>query len=361
MRRIEEDILRVSVSSNCGTTWTSTPIDFTDLKVPTSDGVGFARDADRWETYFDPFDKKLYFSANTAKNFVEAKVPSIFSADASTVTSAADLHPTLLRQLPAATPPFVMTTALDEAATLPSGGTGRWVHFATLRCNGSALLEVATPFGLRTYDLQDSSDPSTLCETVPLGGTLAPNLWHGPSLVGTASWPPRFYAAYTGKGATNGTEIVNVVEVTLRSAQQYNAPPIIRRLNAVDFSSTSKHALFPQLIRVDNAGGSDLTLDTPIVLRYTLWDRSTNVEEHARVVYSGFADAQTQDINLATWSVATACGGGGCFPGDYRYGTFHRKNNRTLTFFTPWTGQSSTAGVGGVFGQGATIDVVPRN
>jgi hypothetical protein len=252
-----------------------------------------------------------------------------------------------------------MTSALDEAATLPSGGTGRWVHFATLRCNGGALLDVATPFGLRIYDLQDPNDPTTLCETVPLGGDLSMSLWHGPSVVGTASWPPRFYAAYTGRGAT-GTEIINVVEVTLRSAQQYNAAPIIRRLASVDFSSSNKQALFPQLIRADNAGGSDLTVDTPIVLRYSLWDGSTNMDEHARVVYSGLADAQARDISLATWSVVTACGAGiGCFPGDYRYGTFDRKTNGTLTFFTPWSGQSSFGG--GVFGQGATIDIAPRN
>jgi hypothetical protein len=322
--------------------------------------VGFARDPDRWETYFDPFDKKIYFSANTAKNFNEAKIGSIFSADARAVTSAADLHPTFLRQDPISTPPFVMTSALDEAATLPSGATGRWVHFATLRCNAAALLDVETPFGLKIYDLRDPNDPTTLCDTFPLGGTLAPNLWHGPSVVGTASWPPRFYAAYTGRGAT-GTEIINVVEVTLRSAEQYNAPPIIRRLGTVDFSASGKHALFPQLIRVDSAGGSDLTVDTPIVLRYTLWDRSTNVEEHARAVYSGLAAAQTTDISLATWSVVTACGAGnGCFPGDYRYGTFDRKTNGTLTFFTPWSGQSSFGGFG-VFGQGATIDIAPRN
>ena len=85
------------------------------------------------------------------------------------------------------------------------------------------------------------------------------------------------------------------------------------------------------------------------------------MDEHARVVYSGLADAQTRDISLATWSVVTACGAGiGCFPGDYRYGTFDRKTNGTLTFFTPWTGQSSFGG-GGVFAHGATIDIAPRN
>jgi hypothetical protein len=379
LKRVEEGVLNLNVSHDCGAHWTATPLDFFDLGVQVSPPPVTARDFDRPEFYYDPFDQMLYISSVVGKGPGTGPTGlAIFSSPAANLTSASQLHFSLLRNDPrvepnatdATIPPRVMTTTLDEAAISASGSQTRRVDLATFRCAGNIpRLDVDTAFGVKTFDLTDGTDKTTLCENVPLGGDLAPNLWHGPSIVGTASWPPRLYIAYTGRNASN-MEIINLYVVTLRSAQNYAATPIITRLATIDRSDIDKHVLFPQLIRADGAGGSDPTRDSPLVLRYASWDAGDldTVEELEQGLYSGML-APVHVI--ATWKVSAAMGNtpgsicplpgttDRCFTGDYRYGTFYRKQSGALTFFTPWTGQSSTSGTTGIYAQGATMTITP--
>jgi len=150
----------------------------------------------------------------------------------------------------------------------------------------------------------------------------------------------------------------------LRSTQGYSATAIqasaVREL-FLDRSTSNQDFIFPQLIGVDGLAGSDSLVDTPILLRYALLSSDGAMKEQAQAIYSGLV-GPTIDISTwvpaAAWSFTAACGGS-CFNGDYRYGTFFRKATGALTFFIPWSGQSSVMGQVGIFAQGATLDVVP--
>ena len=117
------------------------------------------------------------------------------------------------------------------------------------------------------------------------------------------------------------------------------------------------HLVFPQLIPVDGVAGSDGQLDTPVVLRYAVLS-GDNVNEQARVLYSGL---NGNTILLGNSSVSAMFPGGctgSCFQGDYRYGAFFEKEGSTLRYFTPWTGEVD--GTAGIHAIGATVDVVPQ-
>ena len=132
--------------------------------------------------------------------------------------------------------------------------------------------------------------------------------------------------------------------------------------------------MYPQLVHADNVGGSDMRVDTPMILRYSVWTGGDTVQESASPVYSGLLGPE---LRLANWSVTTATGQSaaecakaddkgnvaGCFAGDYKYGGFYRKNGTTLRFFTPWSGASTapTDGgvIGGFFAHGGIIDISP--
>jgi len=258
--------------------------------------------------------------------------------------------------------PEVMTTVLDERARLVSGSVGRWVHFATARCPagaGHARVLFVPPSGTpQEIALDSSSDPTTECHNGFIPRT---NMAYGPSIVGISSSPPRLYVAYGGTSQFNKA-MINVWAITLFSANGYAGPHTVERIATL--YDASHHYFFPQLIRADGQAGSDLTVDTPVILRYTTWNGADTYEERAIPIYSGLAGDSKL---LAMWSLTTACGPPqdgsppSCFIGDYRYGSFVEKVNGKLTFFTPWTGQWSSGSTPplGVFGNGATIDVTP--
>jgi hypothetical protein len=155
--------------------------------------------------------------------------------------------------------------------------------------------------------------------------------------------------------------VINLYAVTLRSANQYTNP-IITRIAQIDLSSQSKHVFFPQLIRPDNAGNSDLTLDSPIILRYASVDTTDKdtVEEWEQGLYSGMLGPPQ---SLGKSSIKGACpdaANTGCFPGDYRYGTFASKSGGKLTFFTAYSGQAPLGDEGGTVPIGTTTVVTPR-
>jgi len=372
--RLEEDAFGVRVSHDCGATWTATAVD------PFAMGItGPARDIDRWETYYDPFDSKLYISSTTRVGPGDDTNTRlvVLTTPAFGLTNANQLRFRVLKDQVFDGFPMVISTALDQTALLPSG-TGRSVLFATFRCKGpDPVFDVDTPFSTppKELSLATMADPSTQCQEVvkTTGGRMPFSGHHaGPSIVGTASSPPRFYVAYSGI-SKSGFEIVNVYAITLRSANGYQAPPDVTRVLVVDRSANGQDAIWPQLIRADGAGGADLTLDTPVVLRYALVGGDT-VTEQAVALYSGLAGPAQ---SLTTWSIAATysksaakCAAStqdkdNCFAGDYRYGSFYRKtSNGRLDFFVPWSGQATKAGSGGttppgVFTTAATLTIIP--
>ena len=408
--REEARVTAARMSTDCGATWTAGPIDQTTLGLPKD------KDRDRVEAYFDPFDKKLYVSERTSPDVF---ADTVFVAPTTGIMNASDLAFVIFDHFVAgALVPRPMTTALDDSGLFSDGSHRRWVHFMTAHCQGSygtldelrnarPLLDVQTPLGMRTFDLSTAGDSTTLCGNLVLGPdhtdskALFRFLHHGPSLIGISSSPPRALVAYLGiksvtsGGVTTEHQIMNVCEVTIRTTGQYGGP--IRSCTAdancgagsvcngaecsqpptgaiscrqIDFSGMGQDVLFPQLIRADGQSGSDLTIDTPVILRYSLWSglvtdasgtNSGTVTERALVINSGLW-GPTLDISPTPWKVDTACTTkNDCFVGDYRYGAFEQKAaNGRLTFFLPWTGQGTAPGVGtGVFPEAKTIDITP--
>jgi hypothetical protein len=368
----------VRMSTNCGGTWTAGPFDAFRLGHPVTNHT-----IDRPEIHADPFDNRLYVAGNvfdaTGFENVTVALQSVYSASTNGVTSASSLvflpvHPAE----PRSTGFNVMTTVLDERARLNTSPVtyGRYVHLATFGCAGGGrpILEVDTPYGRRKWDLAtDASgipdaDPSTLCEQVNKGTNGMPFAGGhmGPSIAGVSSVPPRVRVAY---GAVNaaGSQIVNVYSVTWRSAGGYAQAqrPVIVREHKLEPGGPGAHLAFPQLISPDHLAGSDLRIDTPMVLRYTEIVGDV-VRERARVLYSGVAGPP---LTLAQWSVSATFPGidcddparaltGECFVGDYRYGSFFEKANGNLKFFTPWTGESPSGNPFPV-AHGATVTVTP--
>jgi hypothetical protein len=357
MRRLEEGTLGVRMTSDCrpNATWTTGQFD------PALLGEEKAGN-DRLESYFDPFDKKLYVSeAFAATGHCGTDKNIVYAASTTGVTDAKNFSFQRVLSTPNGTPQ-VMTTVLDERARLASGSVGRWVHFATARCpEGAGHVNVlfVPPSGTpQEITLDNDSDPTTQCHN---GFILHTNKAYGPSIVGISSSPPRLYVAYGGTSQF-GKALINVWAVTLMSFNGYAGPHVVERV-ATLFDASHDY-FFPQLIRADGQAGSNLTIDTPVILRYTTWDGNDTYEERAIPLYSGLPGASKL---LATWSQTTACGppvdGGppSCFIGDYRYGSFVEKSNAKLTFFTPWSGQWSSGSTPppGVFPNAATIDVQP--
>jgi hypothetical protein len=361
LTRPDAGILGVRMSTDCGTNWTAGPFDPYALGV-----AGPGRAVDRPEIYADPFDNKLYVATSTFSGTGTDK-QVIFSAPTNGVTSASNFAYTRVREEPRDSSLVAVTTVLDEKARLTNTNPptyGRYVYLASVRCSGPAKIDIETPVGRKSWDISDPSDPSTNCNDISQGQNGMPfyNIHFGPSIVGVSSAPPRFRVAYTGVNAS-GFEIINVYSVTLRSTQGYDVKPTIVRELVVDKTAQAQYALWPQLIAPDHLAGSDLRTDTPVILRYGAWGGDT-VSEEAVAIYSGMI-APTK--TLTTWSIsAVAQAGDGlcpstslCFAGDYRYGAFYQKVSNVLTYFTPWTGQSSTAGVKLIHGQGAMMDVTP--
>jgi hypothetical protein len=358
LQREEARVIGLRMSSDCGSTWTTGDLDQAVL-------LPGHQDRDRPEVYFDPFDKKVYLAERT--NLPQPTANSIFVANTNGVTNAGNFSFSVARNTTADLGfPLVMTTVLDEQALLANGTHGRWVHLVSARCSGNqVLLDVETPFGRRSFNLVDGSDGATVCNDLGQGGSRMPffGLHYGPSIAGTSSSPPRVTVAYTGLNSA-GFLIINLVSVALLSTNQYAGPPTITRAK-IDESSTNRDLLWPQLIRPDNLAGSDLLIDTPVILRYASWN-SDIVQEKAIAIYSGL---QGPKITIAAWSVSTAFGqsaaqcataGSFCFAGDYRYGSFIDKTNGSLNFFTPWSGHSTLSpGTPGIYAQGATIQIVP--
>jgi hypothetical protein len=177
--------------------------------------------------------------------------------------------------------------------------------------------------------------------------------------------------AYTGIDAS-GLEIINLYSVSIRTGPGpsglYDDPQIEKVLT---LSLPGNHFAFPQLIAVDHLAGSDLQLDSPVLLRFTQVTNNLandTVIEWVLPFYSGTFGAAVQ---MASWSRSATFPGTNCstadatviecFAGDYRYGAFYQKLAAagSLRFFTPWTGESPTMGVTGPRAQGAFVDVIP--
>jgi hypothetical protein len=343
--RAEAGGFGVRMSTDCGSTWTAGVVDPFARGMP-----GPARGTDRHEIHYDPFDRKLYlsFSAFRGSGVFDGAVQTILKASTEGITDASQLTFQEVRPPdPRDAGPVVMATVVDERARLNTSPVthGTRVHLASFRCAGSVpTIEFETTYGRSdSWNIaQGDPDPSALCTMVPKGTNGMPfdGIHYGPSIVGVSSAPPRFRVAYSGTSAS-GYEILNVYSVTLRSAQGYDVRPDIVRELVVDASATGGHVIFPQLIAPDHFGGSDLFVDTPVVLRYTTVTGDA-VREDVRVLYSGLSSLPR---TLGSWSVSATFPGAtpcttrrGCFAGDYRYGAFYKKSAGVLTFFTPWAG-----------------------
>ncbi len=372
LTRLEANAFGVRVTHDCGASWTATAVDPSVMGL-----AGPARDIDRWETYYDPFDAKLYIASSTHPGPGQG-VPgvsrlAILGSPASGLTRADQLNFASMSDQDFDALPYVITTALDEQAST-TGGTGRVVFLASFRCKGGEpTLRFVTPFNVTKEFSLATSDSTTRCgEISKTDGGRMPffGIHGGPSIVGTASSPPRFYVAYTGI-SSSGFEIVNVYAITLRSANNYLGAPDVKRILTVDLSAAGLDALWPQLIRTDSAAGSDLTVDTPVVLRYSLVGGDA-VSERAVALYSGLVGPTK---NMFGWSIlgtygqtATKCATDAnttCFAGDYRYGSFFQKtSDGKLAFFVPWTGQATKAAAdgslpGGVYTSASMLTIVP--
>jgi hypothetical protein len=227
------------------------------------------------------------------------------------------------------------------------------------------VVEVTTPFGVREFDLTAATDPEQ-CIQVPKGtnGMPFPGIHYGPSITAISSTPPRFLIAYTGVDPTTNFEIINVYMVTLKTAGGYAGPHEIELVARLDDSASGSHLLFPDLIQPDHLAGSDLGVDTPVILRFASVSGDT-VGEHAIALYSGLAGPRH---DLATWSLAAAypspvvCDDSEdfeCFIGDYRYGSLIEKTGGTSRFFMPWIGGDPAGASAGTSVQGAVFDVAP--
>jgi hypothetical protein len=228
------------------------------------------------------------------------------------------------------------------------------------------VVEVTTPFGVREFDLTAATDPEQ-CIQVPKGtnGMPFPGIHYGPSITAISSTPPRFLIAYTGVDPTTNFEIINVYMVTLKTAGGYAGPHEIELVARLDDSASGSHLLFPDLIQPDHLAGSDLGVDTPVILRFASVSGDT-VGEHAIALYSGLAGPRH---DLATWSLAAAypspvvCDDDStdfeCFIGDYRYGALIEKTGGTSRFFMPWIGGDPAGATPGTSVQGAVFDVSP--
>ncbi len=350
-RRIEGGALAVRMSSDCGSGWNSGALDLYQLGVtalPPNPPDGL-RNVDRPDLYVNPFDDRVFVSANWGPGFaitqnvvVEGRPKSamnpqtmqwsVFRNDASSVAYA----------------PRVMTTVRDDRALLSLSPRtyGPFVHFASAYCiNERPMLNVQTPFGPRQWDLAGTNAaPEALCRQVPKGTNGMPffGIHFGPSIAAISSSPPRFLIAYSGKTDTD-FERTNLYEVTLRSAGGYAAAPEIEPLATfVTGAPPNGHVIFPQLVQADHLAGSDLGFDEPVILRIASVVGDT-VKEHAFGIYSGLIGPSHL---LTTWSLASAFPGQvcsdsidfECFVGDYRYGSLMDKSGATLRFFVPWIG-----------------------
>ncbi len=77
------------------------------------------------------------------------------------------------------------------------------------------------------------------------------------------------------------TALINVYSVTFRGASNYSTRPVIVREHVIDASSQGRHSIWPQLIAADGLAGSDRTMDSPVVLRWTEVDGDT-IRENAQ-------------------------------------------------------------------------------
>ncbi len=146
--------------------------------------------------------------------------------------------------------------------------------------------------------------------------------------------------------------------------------PVIVREHVIDASSQGRHSIWPQLIAADGLAGSDRTMDSPVVLRWTEVAGDT-IRENAQVIYSGLVGPVS---TLAAWSMSATFPGvdcltapnPSCFNGDYKYGAFYTKEaSGALRYFVPWSGggtdpaTSPPTPIGYHATSGAFLDVTP--
>jgi hypothetical protein len=162
--------------------------------------------------------------------------------------------------------------------------------------------------------------------------------------------------------------MVFIASVTIRRVNGYSQPILRQELT---IESPSAHILWPQFIAPDHFSGSDMLVDTPVVIRWAQAAGNT-IFEQAAVLSSGLVG---RVFTLAAWNVSDAfpgrtCPGmitqpGSCFAGDYRYGAFWEKAGTSLSYYTPWAGFSSASPMGSPTGQsrirafGGMITVTP--
>ncbi len=353
LRRVEAGAAGIRMSTDCGGNWTEGAFDPSALGVLT--GVGeLVRNVDRPEMFWDNFDNRLYLNAIMHRDLNGPSPRNlIFSASTTGISSASAFvwQPVQPQGVAGDENTLrVMTTVLDEQARLANGTLGRYVHLVTARCiSGRPQVQIYTPFGRKLWDLAEGdTDPAAVCAQVQRGtnGEVFGHSQSGPSIAAVSSVPPTVRIAYTGiagGGTAAERAVINVYSLTIKSGVNYGARPTIVRELRVDATPLTRHSVYPQLIAVDGLAGSDRSVDSPIVLRWSETGGDVVIEK-ARVIVSGLAGPMR---TLATWSASDVYGVGcaagtppkDCFNGDYKYGAFHQKSpsTATLSFFTPWT------------------------
>jgi hypothetical protein len=370
-KRREGRSLAMHVTNDCGGNWSShAALDPREMGISNAPAtaVVISRSLDRQEVYFDSIENKVYVAFQTSpeyQNFGHPAARAVVLSASTLGTTAQDLLQGFaaswaagaVRSDPLSDSGFqAMTTVRDERPLRPGGNQSPWSHFVRLRCSSgteapagaSPLLDYQSPFGRHNFDLS-FGEPLFRCRRVPHG---APDLeivgGASVALVALPGAPPRVRAAYTS--VIDGHQILIVWLITLRSENAYNSPTI--HLEEAINPGPGVHALFPQFITSDGLGGSDIRVDTPVVLRW-LEASGDTITEKAQVFYPSLSSIglRGSQRTVAQWSVADAfpgrtCPSSGntvCFAGDYRYGSFMGKVGTSLGYFIPWTGVNTPA------------------